>query len=148
MLQSHAPPTALRHRIDGTRRWQYKTRRCDWLPCNTAGIEEHWMVLKRPKTSPAPWMRGPVCFLSLVYMAVNMLHTTVDCTTQDSGLIQKTPWLRADLVPFQDSFERAMFRGLVLLFSHVFRQGMMGIQYAVLENPCHCSLWPWTPVTI
>ncbi|THH17294.1 hypothetical protein EW146_g3486 [Bondarzewia mesenterica] len=54
----------------------------------------------------------------------------VEFTITDIGLILKTIWLCADLVPFTSPIQRIIFHTLVLLFSFGYRQGMIiGMKY-------------------
>lgn len=99
----------------------------------------HWMALKRPKNQPGSTDEGPVAHIShWIYhegaqtmgLSTTPDYQTVEFTVTDIGLILKTLWLCADLIPFASPILRLIFHALVLLFSYGFRQGMIiGMKY-------------------
>lgn len=57
-------------------------------------------------------------------------YKKVEFTVTDIGLILKTLWLCANLIPFTSPINRVIFHALVLLFSFGYRQGMIiGMKY-------------------
>ena len=57
-------------------------------------------------------------------------YEKVEFTITDIGLILKTIWLCANLIPFTSPIQRVIFHALVLLFSFGYHQGMIiGMKY-------------------
>ncbi|RYC59464.1 hypothetical protein CHU98_g6760, partial [Xylaria longipes] len=101
--------------------------------------ENHWMTLKRQKNHPGSTDEGPVAQIShwifhegaeIMGLIAAPEYQKVEFTVNDIGLILKTLWLCAHLVPFVAPIQRVVFHALVLMFAYGFRQGMiMGMKY-------------------
>ncbi|KAF8462493.1 hypothetical protein DFH94DRAFT_700934 [Russula ochroleuca] len=101
--------------------------------------DNHWMTLKRPTNQPGSLDTGPVSQISqwiyhegaeIMGLSTKSDYEKVEFTVTDIGLILKTVWLCADLIPFTSPIQRVIFHALVLLFSFGYRQGMIiGMKY-------------------
>lgn len=63
-------------------------------------------------------------------LSTKLDYNKVEFTVTDIGLILKTVWLCADLIPFTSPIQRVIFHALVLLSSFGYCQGMIiGMKY-------------------